>query len=868
MVDAKLTKNLMIKINAIIAEKDQDKKLQRIDDLISLLRNTNPDDIDKKEIDPFVSVLVRNVSDENQLRELITLLDSIVPQNKGLLETKVVDLYKNGYYDDVVKIITSDNYFCSIDSIISLLVSSSGHIERYDAAALYLSKCGRYEEKIVQMYAERNRNPDTTKAIIEGYVNGNHCEMAIKFIMEIMSREQSELYLGPLINCSIKTDDKDGMRAALDFALKIDISDADLIKKLVQAALSLGEYTIGKELAKNGLKLKPADKDLMKWLALCLSKSGNYGEAIETYKDLLTSYPDDIDATIDLMDLLYEHGKASEYLYVVEKIGRNQLRPLDYIRLIQLMKASGDIGKAVELAKEAYKKFPSEDDVIIEYARIVDEIGNKGESFDAYSKLFDKGGKEAQSFILNYLFSRERYEEFVKRFESSDNEDVKDEFKGKLAASFVYLGFFDNFNKLVKENKNLLDDPDTVDSVFYKVRDKEALEILNSLDIKGSYVSVVLDRLQGREIRGSDYLLDYAVSKCSKSIAYISAETYFRRMISLPDKVRSALSTNCLSEIYDIFDILTKIKGGTNSGIYEDRPRYLYCFSSTFIDAGKLDDAYKLLQRYEKEVDPFYYFTYAKLLWKSGRNKEASRMVEKAIELFPNIDFHILHLNVDPESCLESIQAIFDIDAAMIPYDVLQSLIEDHPDLVSEAVNFLISRGIDDVRLLRLSRDVYLKNKDIGDALKVSSRIISQSSESRDIAIHYRILKEIDLDAALAFMKNNIDTFNGKEELIEAGELMYSKRKYEDAISAFRKAIRLGVNPLSIPHYLDSLIETGSYAEAEDLVGRQISMDVYAVKLFFREGKISEIVNYLTDTQEKDNAVLRYIVQQGWITQM
>ncbi len=191
MSDSKITRNIIIKINSIVNENDPSKKESKILELMNILRSTEKETVDRKELGPFISVLLRNIADSKIYEEVIGIFEVIDPENKSLKEAKVLNFFKNGDYNDAALTILSDSSFCESENAIEMLIKSSIHTEKYENACIFVSGCGRYDDRIFSPYIERERNPGSNKKILDNFINNGKYEYAIKFLKNLIPADST-----------------------------------------------------------------------------------------------------------------------------------------------------------------------------------------------------------------------------------------------------------------------------------------------------------------------------------------------------------------------------------------------------------------------------------------------------------------------------------------------------------------------------------------------------------------------------------------------------------------------------------------------------------------------------------------------------
>ncbi|PYB68819.1 hypothetical protein DMB44_02855 [Thermoplasma sp. Kam2015] len=866
MADPKLTKTIVMKMNAIITEKDPERKKSKISELIESLKSADVTQINKEDVDPFISVLVRNISDSTQIQDIMPYLEMISPDNKSIAESKVIENYSAGNYLDVIRLVTSDTYFCEIENVINLLVSSADHLEKYDSVAVFLSKCGRYDDRIMARYAERDRNDATTDTIIGNYEAHNDCRAIVSLIRHVLAYEYSENYIVKMIECAEKIEDSESVIYALDLVLpdKIEKSDSSIF--LANTALRLGRYEKARAIADRGLKLDPGNVQLKLLLARSLYGMGKINESLNFYRDVCESQPENTEAVYEMIDILYNHGRTKEYAEALKNVSREKFRPEDYVRIADLLKDSGDISSSVNLLKEAVTRFPDNADIIRSYAIAMQEVGNLGEAYQAYQNLIRiKPDENALRFLIDYLFSRRSFEEILSIYESQQDESLKEKFVGVAAASYVYMGYIDDAVKLAKDHHEILDDPYFVDSILFSIREKDHAQMLISVGIENTYSKISLDRLLGIEIRGVDYIMDYAAKSCSKAMAFVAAESVFKKMHTVPDKIKVTLSTRCLEEVYDVILTMQGIYTKDNIRVFEDHPRYLYPAIDTFIGVGLYDEAYKLISRYENvKDDPFLNYEYARLMYVMNRQKDALRLIRKAKEDFPNVDFYLLSILIDPESVVDDVSAILDLDKNAVPYKIIRDKYVDNAKIIAGVLSLLHERNIQNLEVSRLERDHLFRSGKLEESLNISANVIKESSDTDDLKVHYSILKKINSDSAADFLLHYLDRFEGMDDLKEAAHSFYRRRDFENAITIYRAMISRGANPVQFPEYIDCLIETGNYAEADDIISRLPTVMPVTIKFYLRMGKTDRIVEYLMSGEEKSPEDIKYIAKVGW----
>lgn len=93
---------------------------------------------------------------------------------------------------------------------------------------------------------------------------------------------------------------------------KVTIETTSLTAQMVSAnrALKLGRYDAAKEMYDDLYKLNPRDAQILSGRAILLQKMGFADQAIAAYEELLTLYPDNTDATVNLAGLIRKQYPA------------------------------------------------------------------------------------------------------------------------------------------------------------------------------------------------------------------------------------------------------------------------------------------------------------------------------------------------------------------------------------------------------------------------------------------------------------------------------------------------------------------------------------------------------------------------------
>ncbi len=869
MSDPKITRSIIIKINSIVNENDPSKKETKISDLINMLNSTERDAIDAKDLGPYISALLRNIADSRVYEEVIHILETIDSENKSLKEAKALNFFKNGDYSDAAITILSDRSFCESENAIEMLIKSSIYIEKYENACVFVSECGRYDERIFSPYIERERNASTNKKIIDNFINGGKNEYAIKFLKDIITVDRYVDYITDLIDLSERQNDIESLKYAISHVKPEDIREVKDAVEIAKACIKAEQYDDAIIFSEKGLNRDPLNYALLESMGFAYYKKDEWIKAINIYKKILDSYPGDKEAFYRLIDISYEYGKYDLFLDAFSSIKGIDLRAQDYIRMSQIVEKAGDIDGAVKNINAAISRFPDDPEVMRAAAKLSGITGNLDLEHEMYKKLLaaNPGDSEALRYTLNFQYKNAEYSGFIETYEKCENDDVKNDFTGFYASSLIYLEEIEKAVAFVGQRPGIMDDGFFLDAVFFTVRRDPQIETLMKLNPEKSYLMVIIDRLIGKRIKGTDYIMDYAVEKCSLSLAWISVWNYIEKYRTLTEKVRAAISVSCLGPVYAISDSVSSIMHSQAQNSDADAPDFLYPISISYISTGNYERAEKILQSIwdKSSDDPFYHYTYAYLFFMEGKVSQAKKSVEKAMQILTNIDFLRLHLLVSPEDAMDDVKKLASIDPDEIPFDDLEMKYSLNKDFLEKAVSFFDSSGISNEHTLRFRRDYYFLAGKYPESLETIHSLPEDKVSEKDITAYFNIfLKAGKEEDAYSYLSANIERIKDLELLRKLGDYYYKKNLYGDAIKAYRNAIRNGCDPKSIPGYIDSLIEIGAYNEVSDILKNIDNPGIYGIKFYFRSGDIEKIKNIIKNTKKMDVQTFQYLIQNAW----
>lgn len=161
--------------------------------------------------------------------------------------------------------------------------------------------------------------------------------------------------------------------------------------RFVIAQCSLGYILIEKQISKsiilNTLDFPETAQCLFPY-AQSLERNGHWEQAEEIYKIIITQQPNQVDARLALAEYMYLNGNKQEAAEQYEIINSLDPTSAGFYRLLQAYRLSGQIDKALKVAKEALELFPDDPWLKYEMAEII---------------LLRTGEKEAINFLQGHI---------------------------------------------------------------------------------------------------------------------------------------------------------------------------------------------------------------------------------------------------------------------------------------------------------------------------------------------------------------------------------------------------------------------------------------------------------------------------------
>lgn len=224
-----------------------------------------------------------------------------------------------------------------------------------------------------------------------------------------------------------ETDDLYG--AAEDFleALRINPAYGDAWLRLAELSYALGDYTLALDYLNNADKYIRGRTDVLNLRGMTLISLGELSEARAVFEDVISRYPNDIDARFGLAELdLYDgrlDGARRQYL---DALKRQQNNRKALLALALLASENGNDTAAHEYLQQALRYHSGESEVQYLAAYMESKAGNleeaerraraavqiKGDYTRAYvllaSILYGQGRYGETADICDYLISRDR----------------------------------------------------------------------------------------------------------------------------------------------------------------------------------------------------------------------------------------------------------------------------------------------------------------------------------------------------------------------------------------------------------------------------------------------------------------------------
>lgn len=888
----KMTKKVINYMDEVVSSKSKEERDEAVSELLEFLESNQESlsGISDPDVSEMISSLFQDLEDaeEDSIERLIDYSSRIDPENLALKSARVELFFRRGDYDRVIQSVVEDGNLCGIQKCNDALRESAQKTSSYVDAVLHFSKCGKFDDLLFKAYLESQENNEVDLQIIRNYKIEDHRDKLIEFLEELTRVNEDYSYLVELADAYRHSDSKEALKRVLDKIDEATISDSGFLQRIALNFEYLEDYRRTLLVAKRGLEIENDNLLLLKIRSKALSKIESDKDAIESYEELLRRYPDDKESLRDIIDLYYKiknYEQTLKYLVDLKEVDKYDLS--DVLKKIDCEINLSKFDDAIKDVNSALSEFGDNIDVLrykFSLEKIVHDPSYVYHTAEKILQLYPNE-MDATIFVLDYLYESNEYKMFLEKFDQIESEEIKKNYIDKRISCLLNVDEFEYAMDLLSKDKKLLCSDSVLDAVFFNVREdwqiEEIIKTMNGeVTVDFQIPLVVLYKLQGKRFSVTTEITNFLQDSKSVAIASIIAldNIDFEKRI-IPDFVNDFISKPKFKQVSEIVDIILSIHAKKFSEDWRDSPKFLYPLVNAFASIGEYDSARKELERaYEsKRTDPFYYYYDALIDFRTDKVSAAGKSLAKASAMLTNVLFLNLSLEINlkeerTKDALEDIETVIKMkEPKSINFEVIYNFVKERMD--SEFSNRFLElmeiNQISNIWIYRIKRDLYLSQDDRVKAEEFSQIISEDPNRSLDdVMIHSKILEANGkLEERLKFLQESTKIIEDPIIDIWIGDFYYSEKEFDKALDYYKEAIEKGVDPLEIINYPDSLIETGTYEEAGNIIKKMKDPGALRIKLYYKTGNIQKIVELLKNVvvrRKEDEEQISYISRILW----
>ncbi len=824
---------------------DESIKNNSYDDLIEYLlkEENNIKKLYNNEIEnTFFDYLKEKEIPEN-LYEIINEIDN---KSRIALLYRTRSYYNNRDINNFLELIKNNKDLLSIEDIKEKFYNVIDSMPLYDGL-LYLSKIGIYNETYTEKYIKNSYNFNDFKNIVDNFINNNdykNAENVLKKCIELKKDLKCYYLAGDLY---VKINDKNNLSDIINYLLINNNKKPD--EKLFGYLYFEGEYNIAIEYADK------SDKE-NRMLADAYYCNGNYGRSLEIYKNIYYNIDKNVvDKIIEIEHRIYDYGSLIAYIKSKEKTSTLDKNFYLYkieaeIKLDMYIEAEDDINKYTEiygndkgilyLELNYYKCIEDES---MEY-KIANELLKNNEC-----------NHNVLNTIINYNYNNKNYielENFIERY------NIKDEFKAKYATSLIYNNKMELLIEEIKNNIELLNSGEVIDSLFNVIKSDEKIKLFDSIDYKNTLFELIINYLRGN--KNIDYLKYLGIVNKNKSIicAYIIAING----IDFKNNVKKSYARSLISKFNNINYVIKNIFSVYNGNIRddtEDLKYFLYPLTDALIKNNKYDNAKTMIESLiTKNPDPFFYYYRALIEYYKNNYNDSDKYVDEAIKILKNSDFFSLKLIIamkQSSDLSELFNEALNLNFHCIFRNAYEFIL--HNKIDSSIIEYFNNLNIKDVNLYRIKSKLSTVYK---LKIKYSALILAMDYDENDIINHYNMLKNISEKIGMEFLK--LFKFKTYKTVELIANYYYSKNDYYNSFKYYNDAFIRNNDIANNVNFIKIRNNNEIYNNAINKFLEDYDYFNVVILYFIRKeyNKIEDIMDIIYDNKK----IMEFLIENAW----
>ena len=660
-----------------------------------------------------------------------------------------------------------------------------------------------------------------------------------------------------------------------------DLKDVDDIIVVTDSLLLSGNWKSALDAVNNALNSRKSNDKLLRQKVKILLSSGEKVEAYEIIKEILKGSKDSLELARTALDIAYSQGLMDEFLELSKAYPAIFSDPSFLSRKIDAEIQKSMFGEALKDITEGLAANQGNLDLLNMKFRTLVKLTNTNDAYNTALEILKINPKseEHATYIVDLLFKREEYDQvlsFMERYQQ-----IRQSRMEFYISSLFYMDRQHEAIKALSSIPTYAENPLILDSVFFNVRLDENLKELESFIIlhreETAALKIITDRLRGVPSDYSSIDGQFLDKYPSTALAFIKSWFYVSSGRKMPDDLLNALSKPIFRPAKATADLIQQATEGKIGEEIMDSAKYLFPISETYVRNGKLDRAEReLIRAASNQKDPFYLYLMAMIDFQRGDYTSSRKNVDASLDKLLNCDFLILAVELamiygETKKIREHAEKLVSLGSLeMMDLGAFHSFASRNKfwEMASDFLSYIGSGTSHNPWIFRIRRDVLRNSGNLQSAIEQSLMLFRTRQFSRqDIDLHMAMLKDAGKpDEVLQFL-GDLETENRTPEIeILLAGVLNSMGKYDQALNHCDAAIQMGVDPLTIPGYLNALIEVGQYEKAQDIMSKNEN-DLLQLKLYQKTSQIPQalaLLKRVTFKRQEDQEILKAAVETLW----
>jgi len=863
-----------------LSEKEMERLISMLSDDPALLNYLVFDDSAANDL---TSLFAGKKSSIDQIRNLKARIQEL---SAGKIFVSFLDMciaLKENRFEDIVSIVKDEFGGKPTGAPLRLLLANAANIPDKFFLSNIFSTCNIYEFDTLSAFLSQKPASSELLQISANFLNNGNRKAAIEFLSNATSKNDDprlSIDLASLLLLDGKASEAQAALRGIDFDA---LEDSNYLAKYIGILLETGDLKMALRAVNHASYLFKDDARFIILHSRCLRKMDRGSEALELI-DQNMSFSQDQAVLAERADVMYELGRYPEYVDTIKKAypqgipeGATKLQYIDVlVRLSIFDDALREINSSLSINR-------SNIEMLRKKFHVLTMLNNYSEAYQTAELILatDPKDKDAALFMLDQLFRSGNYESLIDKCATIKASDLSG-VENLLVASLVYTGEFAEAVKHIEEKPGLLSAHEVIDSIFFSIREEEQLQKLIDLAASSSRLALMtLYKIKGMHIIIDDSLWDMIRHTKSEAVVWtaVSVAVNFRNRTK-PELLSSLLASKAFANVSNLVDAIGLVYAGKYTEEMSDSRKFMYPLTQALIDIMDIKAASALLEasRDPKKSDPFYHYLLSRIQVQEGDSGSARKSIMRAIGRLTNRDFLIHAIRVavlegDSDTILLMIDRIIEMkEQDYVDLSQLYKYLSDSSlsDLQNKIVERFDRVGSKNLWIERMRRDRYMRENDLGEAEKVSRKIVvSKSKLIDDIKKHAELLESTKKDQErIEFLQEEQVNVQDPQIDLWLGDYYMLNKNYDKAIESYKKAEAKGMKESDIRNLPEALIEVGEYDSAEKLLKAGQGNEVSLIKLYHRTGRIQEVVDLLRKVNVKnkdEEAAILYISRILWV---